>query len=214
VIRLYARRTSSNCQKVLWFLGELGVTYEFVATGGDAGGLDAPAYRALNPNGRVPTLVDGELAVWEWHTILRYLAANYAPERFWSEAAAERSCFERWMDWSQAQFDVSFMSLFWGHWRTPEKERNERQNRLHLARCQQYLQTLDAALAGRRFLLGDSLSLADIPAGTLMYRYANLDITGPLPPNVAGWYEALCEREPYRTHVMLPFDELKGRLAY
>jgi glutathione S-transferase len=213
-MKLYARRTSSNCQKVLWFLGELGLEVEFVATGGDAGGLDAPAYRALNPNGRVPTLVDGELALWESHTILRYLAAKYAPERFWSSDPAERSRFERWMDWSQAQLDVSFMDLFWGHWRTPEAQRDVAQNQRLLARCGHYLRVLDGALADRRFLLGDALTLADVPAGALMYRYANLDVTDALPPNVARWYAALCERAPFRTHVMLPFEELKGRLAY
>jgi glutathione S-transferase len=213
-MKLFARRTSSNCQKVLWLLGELGLDCEFVATGGDAGGLDAPAYRALNPNGRVPTLLDGDLAVWESHTILRYLASKYAPARFWSDDPAERSRFERWMDWSQAQLDAAFMSLFWGHWRTPERERDERQNRLYLSQCRRYMKVLDAALAGQPYLLGDGLTLADIPAGALMYRYANLDVTDPLLPNVARWYAALSERAPYRTHVMLPFDDLKGRLAY
>ncbi|MBM4382439.1 MAG: glutathione S-transferase family protein [Deltaproteobacteria bacterium] len=213
-MKLYARRTSSNCQKVLWFLGEFGVDYELVATGGDAGGLDAPSYRALNPNGRVPTLVDGDVAIWESHTILRYLAAKLAPERFWVSDPAERSRFERWMDWSQAQLDAAFMDLFWGHWRTPAAQRNVAQNGLLLARCRHYMRILDRALAGRRFLLGDALSLADVPVGALMYRYTNLDVTDELLPNVARGYAALCEREPFRTHVMLPFDELKGCLAY
>ena len=213
-MQLYARRTSSNCQKVLWLLGELELPYELIPTGGDAGGLDAPAYRALNPNGRVPTLVDGGLAIWESHTILRYLAATRAAERFWSPHPAERSQFERWMDWSQAQLDASFMSLFWGHWRTPEAQRDEKRNRLELARCRHFLSILDAALSDRRFLLGDRLTLADVPAGSLMYRYANLDVTDELPPNVARWYEALCERAAYREHVMIPFDELRGRLTF
>ena len=69
-MRLYARRTSSNSQKVLWFLAELGLDYDFVATGGDAGGLRGAEYLAMNPNGAVPTLLDGELNVWESHTIL------------------------------------------------------------------------------------------------------------------------------------------------
>jgi glutathione S-transferase len=213
-MKLYARRTSSNCQKVLWFLGELGLDYELVPTGGDAGGLDAPAYRALNPNARVPTLVDDGLAVWESHTILRYLAARHAPDRFWSDDPAERSRFERWMDWSQAQFEASFMALFWGHWRTPERERDVAANRVHLARSEHYLKVLDAALDGRIFLSGSGLSLADVPAGAMMYRYANLDVTGALPANVARWYAALCERPAFRAHVMLPFDDLKGRLAF
>jgi glutathione S-transferase len=213
-MKLFARRTSSNCQKVLWFLGELGLDYELVATGGDAGGLDAPGYRALNPNGRVPTLLDGDLAVWESHTILRYLAAQCAPTRFWPTTPAARSHVERWMDWSQAQLDPAFMDLFWGHWRTPEAQRDEARNRQLLARCRHFMKILDGALADRRYLLGEELTLADVPAGALMYRYANLDVTDALLPNVARWYDVLCERPAYREHVMLPFDELKGRLAY
>ena len=213
-MKLFARRTSSNCQKVLWLLGELGLEYEFVATGGDAGGLDAPAYRAINPNGMVPTLVDGDLAVWESHTILRYLAAAYAPTRYWSEDPAQRSQIDRWMDWSQAQFDPSFMALFWGYWRTPEAERNDDANRIQVARCRRYMAILDQALSDRTYLAGDRLSLADIPVGALMYRYANLDVTADLPSSVARWYAALTERGAFQTHVMIPFDELKGRLAF
>jgi len=213
-MRLFARRTSSNCQKVLWFLGEIGIEYEFVATGGDAGGLDTPAYRAINPNEKVPTLLDGDLAVWESHTILRYLAAAHAPTRYWSEDPAERSQIDRWMDWSQAQFDPSFMALFWGYWRTPEAERNDQANRIQIARCRRYMGILDQALSDRVYLAGDRLSLADIPVGTLMYRYANLDVTDDLPHRVARWYAALTEREAFQTHVMLPFDELQGRLAF
>jgi len=213
-MKLFARRTSSNSQKVLWFLGEVGLEYEFVATGGDAGGLDTPEYRAINPNGVVPTLVDGDLAVWESHTILRYLAAAHAPERYWPEDPAERSQIDRWMDWSQAQLDPSFMALFWGYWRTPEAERDDDANRIQVARCRRYMAILDHALSDRAYLAGDRLSLADIPVGALMYRYANLDVTADPPPNVARWYAALTEREAFQTHVMIPFDELKGRLAF
>ena len=212
-MKLYARRTSSNCQKVLWFLAELGLEYEFVATGGDAGGLDTPEYLALNPNGVVPTLLDGDLSVWESHTILRYLAASQAPERFWVVDPAERSRVERWMDWSQDHFDAAFMAVFWGYWRTPEADRNAGTIRFQLGRCRSYMTVLDQALAKNAFVAGDELSLADIPVGALMYRYANLDVTDGLLPNVARWYDALTQGEAFREHVMLPFDDLKGRLA-
>lgn len=212
-MKLFARRTSSNSQKALWFLGELGLEYEFVATGGDAGGLDTAEYRALNPNGRVPTLLDGDLAVWESHSILRYLAAAHAPERFWPEDPAERSQVDRWMDWSQDQFDAAFMAVFWGHWRTPEADRNQNMIRFQLSRCREYMAVLDAVLSERSFVASGRFSLADIPIGALMYRYANLDVTEELLPHVARWYRALTERKPFQEHVMLPFDELRGRMA-
>ena len=212
-MRLYARRTSSNSQKVLWYLGELGLDYEFIATGGDAGGLRTAEYVAINPNAAVPTLVDGDLSVWESHAILRYLAAVYRPEEFWPDDPALRSQIDRWMDWSQSQFDASFMSLFWGHWRTPEPDRDVAANRIQAKRCSRYLKILDGALKRNAYLLGEHLSLADIPVGALMYRYANLDATDDLPPNVARWYGSLCERASYQTHIMLPFDDLEGRRA-
>ena len=212
-MKLYARRTSSNSQKVLWFLGELGLEYELVPTGGDAGGLDRPEYLAMNPNGAVPTLLDGDLAVWESHSILRYLAAKHSAQRFWPEDPAERSKIDRWMDWSQSGFDAAFMALFWGYWRTPEVDRNEAANRVQLARCRRYMQILDGELAGRTYLLGDGLSLADVPIGALLFRYAKLDVTDALLPNVARWYATLTERVAFQTHVMLPFDELKARRA-
>ena len=161
----------------------------------------------------MPTLLDGDLSVWESHTILRYLAATYAPERFWSEEPSERSRVERWMDWSQDHFDAAFMAVFWGHWRTPEADRDVDMVRFQLGRCRSCMPVLDQALAENAFVAGDELSLADIPVGALMYRYANLDVTDDLLPNVARWYDALTQREAFRKHVMLPFDDLKGRLA-
>ena len=75
------------------------------------------------------------------------------------------------------------------------------------------MKTLDDALLDHAYVIGDQLSLADIPIGALMYRYANLEVTEDLPPNVARWYASLTEREAFQTHVMLPFDDLRGRLA-
>ena len=51
-ITLWGRLSSCNVQKVVWALGELGLAYEHIPLGGTFGGLDEPAYRALNPNGR------------------------------------------------------------------------------------------------------------------------------------------------------------------
>jgi glutathione S-transferase len=54
--------------------------------------------------------------------------------------------------------------------------------------------------------------MADIPAGTALYRYFELEIEHPAVPNVTAWWLQL--RAPYRQHVMIPFDDLRGRLQY
>ena len=62
--------------------------------------------------------------------------------------------------------------------------------------------------------MGDRMSLADIPIGTSLYRYFELDLDRPDLPNVAAWYQRLQQRPAYRAHVMVPFGELRGRLDY
>lgn len=65
------------------------------------------------------------------------------------------------------------------------------------------------------WLVGEpGLDHEHIPAGTLLYRYFELDIERPSVPNVEAWYRRLQERPAYRAHVMVPFGELLGRLAY
>jgi hypothetical protein len=81
-------------------------------------------------------------------------------------------------------------------------------------RCAKDFAKLDRLLEGRSFLLGETLSLADITAGTSLYRYFELEIERPNLPQVERWYRTLQERQAYRTHIMIPFGELRGRLDY
>lgn len=73
-MKVYGRTTSFNVQKVLWFLDELGVSYQHIEVGGRFGGLQSDGFSALNPQQKVPVLVDDKNVIWESHSILRYLA--------------------------------------------------------------------------------------------------------------------------------------------
>jgi len=215
MLKVWGRRSSFNVQKVLWLVGELGLAHEHIPAGGGFGRLDEPALRALNPHGRVPVLQDGGLAVWESHTILRYLAARYGRGSFWLDDPAERARVDGWMDWSQTTLQPDFLNgVFWGYYRTPEAQRDWPAIRRSLARCADHFRLFDHILATRPFLIGDELSLADIPTGTSLYRYFELDLARPHLPHVTAWYERLQQRPAYREHVMVPFAELRGRLAY
>ncbi|HEX2891066.1 glutathione S-transferase [Vineibacter terrae] len=215
MIKVWGRRSSFNVQKVLWLAGELGLAHEHIPAGGSFGRLDEPAFHALNPHGRVPVLQDGDLAVWESQAILRYLAARYGQDRFWSDDPAARAPIDGWMDWSQTALQPDFLNgVFWGYYRTPEAQRDWPAIRKSIGRCSRHFRLLDSVLATRPFLGGDRLSLADIPAGTALYRYFELDIERPEVPHVMAWYRRLQERPAFRAHVMVPFDELRGRLDY
>jgi glutathione S-transferase len=214
-LTVWGRLSSFNVQKVMWLVGELGIAHEHIPAGGDSGGLDTDEFLALNPHGRVPVIRDGEVVVWESHAILRYLAATYGKEQFWSEDAATRSQADRWMDWSQASLQPDFLNgVFWGFYRTPEHLRDMREVKVKIDQCSAYMQLLNRVLADRRYLSGDRLGLADIPAGTALYRYFGLDIQRPDVPNVEAWYARLQKLPAYSKHVMVPFADLKGKLDY
>jgi glutathione S-transferase len=215
MLRIWGRRSSFNVQKVLWLVGELSLSHEHIPVGGSFGGLEKPAFRMLNPHGRVPVLEDNELAIWESHAILRYIAATYGQGTFWADDPAARSHVDRWMDWAQTSLLPTFLNgIFWGYYRTPEPQRNWPAIRQSLDDCAVLFGTLESMLADRPFLAGDNLSLADIPVGTSLYRYFELDIERPNLPNVEIWYQRLQQRPAYREHVMIPFGELQGRLEY
>lgn len=215
MLTVWGRRSSFNLQKVMWLVGELDLPHRHIPAGGDFGVKDTPEFLAMNPHGRVPVIDDDGVIVWESQTILRYLAAKYGQDRFWSDDPAERSHNERWMDWSQATLQPDFlMGVFWGFYRTPEAKRNTLAVNAKVRACARHFQLLDRILADRPFLCGDALTLADIPAGTSLYRYFEIDIERPAVPNVEAWYRRLQDRPAYREHVMVPFGELYGRLEY
>jgi glutathione S-transferase len=212
MLKVWGRRSSFNVQKVMWLIGELGLPHQRIDAGSDFGGLDTPDFLAMNPHGRIPVIMDGDVAVWESHTILRYLAAKHGSGRFWSDDPAARARVEGWMDWSHTSLQPDFLvGVFWGFYRMPEEKRNWPAIKAALARCANDFGKLDRLLEGRTFLLGDTLSLADITAGTSLYRYFELEIERPQLARLERWYRALQEREAFRTHVMIPFGELRGR---
>ncbi len=215
MLTVWGRRNSFNVQKVMWLIGELGLAHRHVAAGGDFGLNDTAAFLAMNPNGRVPLIDDDGTTVWESHAILRYLAARHGQAGFWSEDPRVRSLADRWMDWTQTSLQPAFLTgVFWGYYRTPPALRDAVRIEHSVDLCAQYFQVLDQVLSAQPFLAGDRLTLADIPAGTHLYRYFELDIRRPHLPHVEAWYARLAARPAYREHVMVPFGELRGRLDY
>lgn len=215
MLTIWGRKSSFNLQKVMWLVGELQIEHRHIEAGGRFGGLDAPEFRAMNPHGRVPVIDDDGTIVWESHAILRYLAARYGRGTFWQDDPALRSLSDRWMDWAHTTLQPDFLSgVFWGFYRTPEAQRNLPAIRNKVALCTQHFTLLDRHLKDRAFMLGDALTLADIPLGTHLYRYFNLEIDRPRVPSVEAWYARLQDREAYRTHIMVPFAELYGRLDF
>jgi glutathione S-transferase len=195
MLQLLGRATSGNVQKVMFLLEELGTPYERVDYGRQFNNTQTAEYKALNPNAKVPTLVDGETSTWESNTILRYLAALHAPAMH-GNSPGEKTQVERWMDWLLASVNAPYLAMFRDA-KKPEAERAadfEAQRKELVA----LMQILDAQLAGKDFVVLHRLTLADIALAPIMARCLAFPIDKPALPNLERWCAAMAARPAFQ----------------
>jgi len=195
MIRLLGRHTSGNVQKVLFLLEELGVAYEREDYGRQFGNTQTDEYRALNPNAKVPTLIDGDTVIWESHTILRYLAALHGPA-LTGATPAEKTDVERWMDWLLASVNSLYVAIFKDAKKPPEERGAE-----FAAQAKELAELLaiaDRHLAGRDWFALGRLTLADVALGPILKRCLGFPIDRPDFANLDRWLAALEARPAFR----------------
>jgi glutathione S-transferase len=201
VLKIWGRTTSSNVQKVLWCCAELDIPFERVDLGGPFGGNRDPEYLKLNPNGLVPTVIDGDLVMWESNTICRYLATTRNGERLYPRDPAARTHVERWMDWQLAVIGGPMSQLLFGLVRTKPEAFDHAAIEAARRRALSGWAIAEDALADQPYLAGAELSLAEIVLGTQIYRWFNLPIERPALPHLRAWYERLHERPGFKKHI-------------
>ena len=204
MLKIWGRATSSNVQKVLWCCAELGIEFERVDLGGPFGGNQDPDYLALNPNGLVPTVRDGDLVLWESNTICRYLAATRDGERLHPAAPAARALVERWMDWQLSSVGPPMGALLFGLVRTRPEQRDHAAIEAARRKALAAWTIVEDALGDRPWLAGGALSLAEIVLGTLVYRWHAFPIERPALSRLKAWYERMRERPGFKTHIEIP----------
>ena len=204
MLNVLGRPNSVNVQKVMWCAAELGVDVVRSDVGGAYGGNETDAFRAMNPNGRVPVMVDGDFVLWESNAIVRYLCGAYGAAPWTPSTVQDVALAGQWMDWYLTSLHPPMTTLFWQLIRTDPDKRDAAKIAAAIESCTTFWTMLDAHLAGREFILGDRLSMADIPLGCSAYRWHSLAFDRPDLPNLKAWWARLADRPAYRAHVMLP----------
>jgi glutathione S-transferase len=200
-MKIYGRVTSSNVMKVLWAADELGLDYERIDAGMTFGVVDTAEYRAMNPNGRVPTLVEGDFVLWESNVIVRYLAAKFGMGTLCPSELTSRADLERWMDWQQTTQNPAFTPVFWGLVRTPPEQRDQSAIDAAVKQSIAAMRILDARMEGRKWVGGEELTMADFPVGPNIHRFFNLPFERPDLPNLKRLYDRMCERPAYTKNI-------------
>ncbi|NKC11830.1 MAG: glutathione S-transferase [Gammaproteobacteria bacterium] len=206
MLTILGRRTSGNVMKPLWVADELSIAYEQVDIGGTFGGNDQPDYLAKNPMGLVPTIIDDGFVLWESNAITRYLCQKYGTGVLYPQDPQARATADTWMDWQLTAISPMMRPVFWGLVRTPPAERDQASIAAGIEQGIKLFGMLDAYLADRRYIAGDTLSMGDIPLGPQVHRWLNIVEQRPAMPHLEAWYARLTERPAFRTHCMIPIE--------
>jgi glutathione S-transferase len=210
MLTIYGRDYSSNVQLVMWAVGELGLGHERLDYGHKFGGTGTDEFRAMNPNGLVPVMRDGEVVMFESAAILRYLAARYGDAVFWPADPAVRGPLDTWAEWGKTSFAPAANRVFGTHVVTPPSKRSPATMAEAVAAVVPLAKILDARIGAGPWLAGAGFSFADLGVGHILHRYYTVDWDRPATPALDAYWERLKDRPAYAAHAMVSFEPLRG----
>jgi glutathione S-transferase len=196
MIKLYDHPLSGNCYKVRLALSQLGVKYERINVDIFKGEQSRPEFVALNPNKKIPVLVDGSFIMWESNAILLYLGKRFAPNPLYSEDPKGFGRVAQWLFFGKTTIDPAlararFMTRF-----IPKENQNQREVTALRESGRVTLEILNSHLKKNDFLAG-SYSIADIGC----YGYVNTAEEGEISlspfPAVLGWCNRIRSQPGY-----------------
>lgn len=212
MLKIWGRPTSTNTQRVLWTLEEAGKPYELILASGTTGAtgyvwgghepygiVGTDAYRAMNPNGTIPTIDDDGFVLWESIAIVAYLARKYAPQLCGGDNAFARAL--RWMIWVNHAIDPATHTLILHMERYPPGKRSPEAVEKAREEWVKRLAMLEAELSRSRWFGGEAFGIGDIPLGISVQRFLHFGLAHPPMPRVSDWMARLGEREGFRRHV-------------
>ena len=207
-LTIWGRANSVNVQKVLWCLRELDLAYDRIDAGMQFGKNNEAAYLAMNPNGRVPTLVEGDFVLWESNSVMRYLCmAHGRNSPIYPQSPQARAAVDRWLDWTLSTLQPVDRPVFWALVRTPPEKRDMVQIQKDADAEAVQWRIIDAQVATRHFVEGDQFTIADIAIGAFARRWFGVEgITRPQMPHLERWFADVSTRPGFQTYVAPPMS--------
>ena len=205
MLRVLGRASSINVRKVLWTCAELALEHAHEPWGEGSLELRSEAFLALNPNGLVPVVVDGDVVLSESNTICRYLASVAQRTDLLPAAPAARARVEQWMDWQATELNSAWRYAFMGLVRKSADHADPAGIGKSARAWNEMMGLLDRQLDKTgAYVTGEQLTVADIVLGLSTHRWLMTPIERPALPAVAAYYDRLCAR---------PAFELQRRFA-
>ena len=207
-LTIWGRPNSVNVQKVLWCLAELDIPYQRIDAGMAFGKNDTAEYLAMNPNGRVPTLVDGDYVLWESNSIMRYLNLAYGEgAAIYPQDPRGRASVDRWLDWTLSTLQPVDRPVFWGLVRTPPEQRDMAALQKAADAEAVVWRVAEAQLDKDRYIEGEQFTIADIALGAFARRWFGVEgVTRPRQPALERWFALISERPAFQEFIAPPMS--------
>ncbi len=204
MIKLYGFPFAVNARKVHWAIEELEIPYEYNFVDLTKGEHKDPTYLSLNPAGKVPVLIDGEITLPESNAIIAYLIDNYphakGAEKIVPKDKQGRARMWQWLFWQSSEGSTTLYRPFYQKFVLPlvtKQPFDEVAHHQALKETAAPLHRLDQELAHRAFLADNHFTIADVPAGEAVSHamFGGTDIS-PYP-HVRRWFEQLGVRPAF-----------------
>ena len=195
MIQIYGSKKSSAF-RCYWLLEELGVPYETMHLDFSKKEHKGEEYLKLNPNGKVPTMIDDGFVLWESVAINYYLMEKYNAVQFVGTTLQEHAEVNKWNIWAITHLSESFHPIVMQKYtNTPDSEATKNARDIELPR---YLSVLENHLADKQYLALGKFTLADITAMSVVNvaEFANFDLS--VYPNIRTWMGRLAERDAFK----------------
>lgn len=199
-MQLYQAMFSPNALRVRAVVYELGIDLEMIEVDVRNGGNRTPEYLRLNPNGKVPVLVDGELVIWESRAINAYLAAKYPDRGLYPAELSMRARIDQWSYWQAIHLGPSMQKVTFERVQKPlfgHDDPDEAAIAGELKNVDQFLDVFETGLGGKDWIAGQ-LSLADFALATTFMHRVRAGISLDTRPQVAAWIGRMEERPSWR----------------
>ncbi|MGA8585785.1 MAG: glutathione S-transferase family protein [Roseiarcus sp.] len=196
MLQLYGN-AKSRAMRCLWMLEEIGEPYQLIEKSTRPDDLQTAEYLRLNPNARIPTLVDGEVVLWESMAINIYLAQKY-PGPMQSDSPEMLGLAAQWSFWAVLELEELLLDLLQHRAVLPDFARDPSHAERSELLLQKPLGVLNDALVGRQFFAGGRFTVADLNVASILMwgKMARLDFSAHA--NVARWLDVCLTRPAYR----------------
>lgn len=198
MLTILGRQSSINVRKVMWTCAELNLEFERQDWGMDFRDVNTDEFRALNPNAKIPVLLDGDRVLWESNTIMRYLANRQGSHTLYPQDAWQRAQVDQWLDWQASELSPVWTYAFWSLARQSPNHQDAAQIQTSLVGWTRAMSILNTRLEQTpAYAAGPDFSLADIILGLSIHRWLNTPFDRPVFEATQDYYHRVAERPAF-----------------